>query len=63
MARICPILNQKVVYLSCQECEEDCRYAPHNRLPEHMFRVERRNPKPLVKPGKTVLIRQGKNTK
>ena len=28
MARICPILNERVVYLVCQDCDKtDCRYS------------------------------------
>ena len=57
MARICPILNEKVVYLSCQECEEDCRYAPDKRIPEHMFTLDRRKERRKPQPGKSLVIR------
>ena len=32
MARVCPITNEKILYITCLECEEKtCRYSTQNQ--------------------------------
>lgn len=32
MSRFCPLLQEKVVYLTCMECEEDCEHAQKRQV-------------------------------
>ncbi len=42
MSKLCPILNEKVVYLECLECED--KECQHPKEPESQVKDESKDP-------------------